>query len=171
MGTAINHCLPLAGWLFHRLPDTCEGTAPKNRGKAPNQVDLSIGQFTNREADRSKDRSPPAAFAHASASQRFCTVPVPPVLPLTPRSWPPVSTWHRPKLLVVSGLPKLSLGQAQMCNKLWLFVTEQRITRRGCDFSASAWSLLVSLLSCNEMGAVRSKQRQRHWIAMDRGIA
>src|SRR5258708_29898878 len=63
MGTATNHSPHLARWLIHRLPDIHEGTAPKNRGKAPYQVDLSIGQFTNREADRSEDRSPLTAFA------------------------------------------------------------------------------------------------------------
>ncbi len=84
-------------------------------------MDLSVGQFTNREADRSKDRSPPAAFAYTSASQRFCTVPVSPVLPLTPRSWPPVSTWHRPKLLVVSGLPKAAAGPGADVQKVVAF--------------------------------------------------
>src|SRR6266851_9405281 len=121
MGNASDRCLHLARWLSHRLPDICEGATTKTGGTIAYSVALSVGQFTSREADRSKDRSPPAAFAHASASQKFCTAPVPPILPLTPQSSPLVSAWpkasHRTGRRYNHRIPEDSLGNGGLLQR------------------------------------------------------
>jgi len=66
---------------------------------------------------------------------------------------------------------KLLLGRAETCDQLGLFVAEQRVAGRRSTFRILAWLPLLLLLFSYEMGAIRPKQRQRLWIAVDRGIA
>ena len=71
---------------------------------------LSVGQLTSWEADRSGDRSPPSAFAHAFASQRFDRVPTPPIWPPTPQFWSLVSGWLQPEPSVAAAPPEVAGG-------------------------------------------------------------